>query len=90
LERHHVAGRTNDMELTAVVCLNHHARLSEAQRDSGVDLAADPGRPPVRRTSGLLRGLADFAELLVPSLRRHADELDAHENNNDDKSEEER
>ena len=45
LERHHLAGRANDPELTVVVCLNHHARLSEAQRDSGVDLHEDPSRP---------------------------------------------
>jgi hypothetical protein len=88
LERHHVAGRANDAELNVVVCLNHHAKLSEAQRDSSVDLSADPGQPPVRRTAGLLHGLADFAELLAPSLRRHADVLDAHENqNNNDKEE---
>jgi hypothetical protein len=88
LERHHVAGRGNDAELNVVVCLNHHAKLSEAQRVSGVDLSADPGRPPVRRTAGLLRGLADFAELLVPSLRRHADELDAYENHDTNDKEE--
>jgi hypothetical protein len=90
LERHHVAGRANDGALTVVVCLNHHAKLGEAQRDSGVELNLDPARPPVRRTVALLRGLADFAEQLVPSLRGHADALDAHENNNHEKSKEER
>jgi len=89
LERHHLAGRANDAELTAVVCLNHHAILSEAQRDSGVDLASDPDRRPAELTVGLLRGLADLTELLTPSLRRHADELDARENDHNDECKEE-
>src|SRR4051812_21663153 len=77
LERHHLAGRANDSELTVVVCRNHHAQLSEAQRDSGTQLQQDRSRRPARRTAALLRGLADFAELSAPSWRRHADELEA-------------
>jgi hypothetical protein len=76
LERHHLAGRANDPDLTVVVCRNHHARLSEAQRDSGVDLLEDPSRPQAQRTAALLRGLADLAELSAPHLRRHADALE--------------
>jgi hypothetical protein len=76
LERHHLAGRANDPELTVVVCLNHHAILSELQRDSGIDLRADPNRSPARRTAALLRGLADLFQLLASSLRWHADQLD--------------
>jgi hypothetical protein len=77
LERHHLAGRANDPQLTVVLCRNHHAQLSELQRDSGLDLHENPTRPAGERTAALLRGLADLAELSAPHLRRHADALEA-------------
>jgi hypothetical protein len=75
LEDHHLAGRVNDDTLVAIVCRNCHAVLSEAQRDSGVDLRQDAGRASLERLEAVLRGLADFFEQLVRSLRQWADEI---------------
>ena len=38
LEDHHVFGKNHDPEVTATVCRNHHAEVSEGQRDAGADL----------------------------------------------------
>jgi hypothetical protein len=81
LEQHHLAGRANVSELTVVVCRNHHAQLSEAQRSSGVNLRGGAPRGPGARAAALLRGLADLAELAAPRWRAHADELEADESN---------
>jgi hypothetical protein len=75
LEGHHVAGRVNDDALVAIVCHNCHAVLSEAQRDSGVELHDDTGRVSLERLEAVLRGLADFFEQLVRNMRGWADEI---------------
>ena len=73
LERHHVAGRANDADLTVVVCRNCHGELTETLRDAGVSMEAPPNT--VTATIQLLRGLAVLCDDLAHSCRRHADEL---------------
>jgi hypothetical protein len=75
LERHHLAGTANDGELVVVVCRNCHALLSEAQRDSEVELRHAAPRSSLERLEAVLRGLADFFALLAARLRWWADEL---------------
>lgn len=75
LERHHLAGRVNDRDLVVVVCLNCHARLSEAQRDDSIDLRASESRTSLERLQALLGGLADFSFELGRALRGWSDEL---------------
>jgi hypothetical protein len=75
LERHHLAGRANDPGLTVVLCLNHHALLSEAQRDSGVDLRRRTPSNPMLRAAAQLNGFADLFEQAAPSCRQLAHEL---------------
>ncbi len=59
---HHVAGRVNDPDLTAVVCLNCHADQTEAHRRVGVRLRDDPAVPPalLDRLAGMLAGAGVF------------------------------
>jgi hypothetical protein len=75
LERHHVAGEANDPDLTVVVCRNHHALLTEAQRVSGIKLCRAADRVSLERLEAVLRGLADFFVMLAYALREWADEL---------------
>ena len=77
LERHHVAGCANDADLTVVVCRNCHGELTEALRDAGVSMKGPPN--PVIATIQLLRGLAVLCDDLVHSCRRHADELEQYD-----------
>jgi hypothetical protein len=75
LEIHHVAGRVNDPDLTVVLCLNCHRRMSARMPTYGVVLHREqPGSTPERMVS-LLRGLAVFCEQLAISLTAWAHEL---------------
>lgn len=75
LEAHHLGGAVNDDMLVVVVCRNCHAELTEAQHDSCIELRRDRDRVPLQRLEAVLRGLADFFELLALRLRTWADEL---------------
>jgi hypothetical protein len=75
LEQHHLAGEANDPNLRVVVCRNDHARLTEAQQVSGVDLRRASERSSLARLEAVLRGLADFFVLLAQALRGWADEI---------------
>jgi hypothetical protein len=75
LDPHHLGGQVNDPELTVVVCRNHHALLTEAARVSGIELDHRAERGSLERLQAVLRGLADFFELLAQALRRWASEL---------------
>ena len=77
LERHHVAGRANDEDLTVVVCRNCHGELTEALRDAGVSMETPPNA--LITVVRMLRSLAVFFEALVRNLRRHADELERYD-----------
>jgi len=65
-ERHHVAGRANEPDLTARLCRNCHARQTEALRAGGVSM--DPPSTALHRLAALLGGLAEFLTHLAASL----------------------
>jgi hypothetical protein len=77
LEAHHVGGLANDSQLTVIVCRNCHALLTEAARVSDVELGHRDDRQPLERLEAVLRGQADFDELLAQRQRAWADELAA-------------
>jgi hypothetical protein len=75
LEQHHLGGEANDPELTVIVCRNHHAVVTEAGRVSGIELGRGAERSSLERLEAVLRGLADFFEMLGRALRHWAEEL---------------
>jgi len=76
-EGHHVAGRVNDPELTAVVCLNCHACQTEDHRRVGVRLRDDPAAPPILldRLAEMLAGAGVFLRELGDRMVEWADYL---------------
>ncbi len=78
-EGHHVAGRVNDPELTAVVCLNCHSCQTEAHRRVGVRLRDDPVVPPtlLDRSAEMLAGSGVFLRELGGRMAEWADYLRA-------------
>jgi len=74
LQGHHVAGRVNDPELTAVVCLNCHACQTEDHRRVGVRLRDDPAVPPtlLDRLAETLAGAGVFLRELGDRLTEWA------------------
>jgi hypothetical protein len=77
LEAHHIAGRANDPDTIADVCLNCHRKLTNAQRNAGVPLREDPGRNALERLVAWLRGLGVFCEHLAHQLLQAAHKLEA-------------
>jgi hypothetical protein len=73
LEAHHIVGRENDGELTAPVCRNCHAELTEGYRDAGVSL----NRPPtvLHQNVATLRGLGALCVALGTKLPEWAESL---------------
>lgn len=73
LEKHHAAGRANDVTLTVVLCRNCHAIATEAQRTHGAPL----GQPDtiLDRAIGMLRSLSAFFDVLADALAWLADML---------------
>lgn len=68
-ERHHVAGRDLEPDLTVVLCKPCHEFLQEGLRGAGLEeLAPDTD---LERTGGLCLGLADLFEVLTVVLREH-------------------
>lgn len=74
---HHIAGRVNDPDLTAVLCLNCHAEQTEAHRQVGVRLRDDPAVPPIMldRLAATLAGAGVFLAELGDRLVEWADYL---------------
>lgn len=73
LERHHLAGRKLEPDLTVVVCKPCHEVLQEGLRDAGLEeLIPDSS---LERTGGLCLGLADLFEVLIGVLRNRGREL---------------
>jgi hypothetical protein len=79
LEAHHLVGRANDPDLTAPLCRNCHAEVTEGYRDAGVPL----NHPPtlLHQLAAILRGLgsmlssvgrrlSDWAECLIGLITR--------------------
>jgi len=74
LEIHHALGRENDLGGWVVLCLNCHARASNAQRDAGVfDQMSGPN--DLERLRSAVRSLASFHELQATSFSHWADRL---------------
>lgn len=76
LEAHHIAGRANDPDTSADVCLNCHRKLTNAQRDVGVPLSEDPDRNILERIAAWCRGLGAFFEYLARRLFHAAHQLE--------------
>jgi hypothetical protein len=57
IEENHVGGISNDAELTQILCLNCHRKVTELQREFGVELCHYP-RNLVERMRNVLKGLA--------------------------------
>jgi len=74
---HHVAGRVNDPDLTATLCLNCHADQTEQHRRVGVQLRDDPGLPAtgLDRLMATLAGAGVFVVELGGKLIKWADYL---------------
>jgi len=67
LELHHIAGRKHSDDV-AIVCANHHRKLSNKQHDH----APQGSRAPVGQMGIIgryLQGLADLFELIAKALR---------------------
>jgi hypothetical protein len=72
VEQHHLMGRHEGPWV--YLCRNHHAELTDVQRDHDPRLLrAD--RDDKTRLAAFLRGLADFFELLARALRLWAHEI---------------
>ena len=68
LEKHHIAGRANDAQLTAWLCRNCHAEVTESYRKEGVPLNASRSVPA--RVLGGLKGLGIFSIDVGRACRR--------------------
>src|SRR5690242_14947177 len=73
LEAHHIVCRENDGELTAPLCRNCHAEVTEGYRDAGVPL----NRPPtfLHRLAAILRALGALFIALGQKLAAWAEQL---------------
>jgi hypothetical protein len=76
LEVHHVAGWTNDPDLVVALCLNCHMKATFEQHDVGIFVAGDLSSQ-LELIPLMLRSIACFFELLVETLYRCADVIDA-------------
>lgn len=65
-EKHHVAGKNFD-PLMQLVCMNDHARLSDAQYDHPAPVCDPPH--PLERIGHFLLGLADWLSILIEKFR---------------------
>jgi ribosomal protein L34E len=72
LERHHIAGRVNEPDLTVVLCLNCHRRASTLVPNLGVDLQREQLPPSPERLVAMLRGSAAFLIQLAGALQARA------------------
>jgi hypothetical protein len=73
IEKHHVAGRNHDPELTAPLCLACHAQVTENLRQGGVDMRYT--RDSVERVQRALKATAVFLAMLAKALWRWAESL---------------
>ena len=68
LELHHVAGKAYDDE-TRILCCNHHAKISDAQKDHPPKLAGCLS--PLEKFGHLVLGLADLLRVAVEEWGAH-------------------
>ena len=73
LEKHHLAGRNHDSELTVPLCRNCHAEATEGFLKAGVSMRPEPN--PIARVALQLDAQAIFHEDLAASNRRSAELL---------------
>ena len=76
LEDHHIAGKSNDPDLTVTLCLNCHRKMSARMPGYGVPLDRSAQLTRIEQAVGSLRGLAVFSEQLAPALMRWAHQLE--------------
>jgi hypothetical protein len=77
LEKHHASGRAIDPDLTVVLCLNHHACVTEGQRRLGVDLRHAKERTVPELVEAALLSLAAFDRTRADAQQRLAAKLRA-------------
>jgi hypothetical protein len=66
LEKHHIAGRAYD-PTTMILCKNHHALMTDAQKDFPPDSSDEPSQ--LERIGRMLLNLADLFAILVVKLK---------------------
>lgn len=76
-QNHHVVGEANDAKLTAVLCLNCHAKETELQRLHGVNLYRDRMRTLPEILVSILRAVAAFLHSLADRFEDWAERLAA-------------
>jgi len=77
LERHHFALVENEPAVDVVLCKNCHAVAQESLRRAGVVEWEPVADTFVERQVAMLRGEADFLDLLAESRRVAADRIEA-------------
>jgi CRISPR/Cas system-associated protein Cas10 (large subunit of type III CRISPR-Cas system) len=73
IEKHHVAGRRHDPDLTTPLCLSCHAQVTEGLRRADVDMRYTPDR--VERVRRAMKAAAVFLRMLAEALWRWAESL---------------
>lgn len=73
IEKHHVAGRNHDAELTAPLCSQCHAHVTENLRRADLDMRYT--RDSVERVRRALKATAVFLQMLADALWRWAESL---------------
>jgi len=66
LQLHHIAGQENDAR-TIIVCLNHHAMITNAQKDHPSPV--DDLSHPANRLGNIVLGIAELLLIAVEMLR---------------------
>jgi len=77
LERHHIALAENEPAVDVSICKNCHAVVQESLRRAGVIEWEPVADTFVERQVSMLRGEADFLQLLAESRRTAADRVEA-------------
>lgn len=75
-ERHHIALVENEPAVEVTLCKNCHAVVQESLRRAGVVEWEPVADTFVERQASMLRGEADFLQLLAESRRTAADRLE--------------
>ncbi len=76
LEEHHLLGWVTDETLTAWLCLNCHAEVTDDQLTHGIDLAPSPQRPVPEQVGDELRAIGPFLVRLGQRLTDDGYRLD--------------
>lgn len=74
LEDHHVAGRSNDPDLTVAICRNCHAEITEGIRQAGADMK--PAPTILDKIITILRAAGEFLKGLGEAFQGWAQEIE--------------